>query len=61
MNELDGNEAINEQFVRRLFRPGRKGDFQHVKLIANETLDENVLGANLARAVRNRQTLRAAA
>lgn len=61
MNELDGNEAINEQFVRRLFRPGMRGDFQHVKVVGRETLDENVLGANLQRAILNRHTLRAAA
>lgn len=61
MNELDGNEALNEQFVRRLFRPGMRGDFQHVKIVAHDTLDENVLGANLARAIANRRTLRHAA
>lgn len=61
LNELDGNEALNEQFVRRLFRPGSKGGFQHVKIVAKDTLDENVLGANLQRALLNRATLRRAA
>lgn len=61
LNELDGNEAVNEQFVRRLFRPGSKGGFQQVKILASGTLDENVMGANLARALLNRRTLRHAA
>ncbi len=58
LDELDGNEAINAQFARRLFRPGRVGNFEAIKLIARNTLDEKILGANLARAIGNRSTLR---
>lgn len=61
MNELDGDETTNTQFVRRLFRPGMRGDFQHAKLVARETVDEGVLGSNLARAISMRHTLRKAA
>lgn len=61
MNELDGDESGNEQFVRRLFRPGRVGNFEHIKLIARGTKDEDVYGANLALALKNRSTLRLAA
>jgi superfamily II DNA or RNA helicase len=61
LSELDGNEAVNEQFVRRLFRPGRVGEFQWVRILAKDTKDAGVLGANLARSLTNRVTLRHAA
>jgi hypothetical protein len=52
---------VNEQFVRRLFRPGRVGEFQWVRILAKDTKDAGVLGANLARSLTNRVTLRHAA
>lgn len=61
LNELDGNEAVNAQYVRRLFRPGRVGDYELVKILANDTLDAGVYGANLARSLANRTTMRLAA
>lgn len=64
LNELDGDEATNEQFIRRTFRPGRteeNGGFQHVKLLARDTKDLGVWSANTARSFGNRTSLRLAA
>jgi len=61
LEELDGDEAVNAQFVRRLFRPGRVGHFESVKILAKDTKDTGVYGANLARALANRATMALAA
>lgn len=64
LNEMDGDEAVNEQFVRRLFRPGRteaNGGFQQVKIQARETKDVGVYRSNKLRAFSNKNTLRLAA
>lgn len=60
LNELDGNPSLNEQFVRRLFRPGRVGNFEQVKIIARNTWDDEVHRGNVLKSASMRKTLSAA-
>ncbi|MDF2506300.1 MAG: hypothetical protein K0Q52_159 [Microbacterium sp.] len=58
ISEADGNPALNEQAIRRYFRPGMTkewGGFQHVKLVMKDSVDEISLAQLIEKAwaVRN--------
>lgn len=53
VSEADGNPAINDQAIARFFRPGRTkqyGDFQHVKLLMDGSVDVSGFEALIAKA-----------
>jgi len=60
LNELDGNPSANEQFVRRLWRPPYRQDFQHVKITARNTFDDEVFRGNAMKKAQMRKALSAA-
>ncbi len=61
LSESD-NEVLNQQAVRRYFRSGNPemlADFQHVKILANNTYDRGVLSKNAMSTLAMRHTLAA--
>jgi hypothetical protein len=51
------NNMQNNQAVKRFFRTGRKEGFQHVKILARDTLDQGIFGRNVAETLEMNQTL----
>lgn len=44
LSEQEGDQAANTQSLARFFRPGRVGEFEHVKILARDTHDMGVYG-----------------
>lgn len=57
LNELDGNPAMNAQFLARLWRPPYNRDFQHVKILARDTWDSETHAKNAMTRAANRKAL----
>jgi len=60
LSEMEGNPSINEQFVRRLYRPPYNPDFQHVKIVAKNTFDDEAHRLNVMKHASMRRSLKSA-
>lgn len=53
------NHILNNQALARFFRPGRQGNFEHVKILARDTHDEGIYSRKIMETLLMSATLRA--
>lgn len=58
LDELEGNPSMNEQFVRRLWRPPYSAEFEQVKILARDTWDDEIYVKNMMSHVAMKRSLK---